>query len=427
MAAPIATHILPDTANISTWGRLFVGGLDVAGIAEEYGTPLFVYDEYHLRKRCQEAVSSFGTGVAYASKAFLCAAMAKLAYEEGMHIDVASSGEAYVALRAGVPAEMLVFHGSNKSTAELTYALEQKFGRIVVDSFDELERLRRLANYGHARPKVLLRLTPGVEAHAHEYISTGQEDSKFGFSIKSGAALEAVVQCRAETSGVELMGVHAHVGSSVTAIESFEKVVAVMASFFVPLGLPELVVGGGLAAPYMNDDVNVSIRDWAAAVKSTATKVGVSSSVLVSAEPGRAIAANAGMTLYRVGTIKELPEVRTYLSVDGGMSDNIRPAMYGAQYEAFLPRAADAERTRAVRIVGKHCESGDIIVRDAWLPEDTVVGDVLCTPVTGAYGYAMASNYNKLPRPAVVFVNDGRTQLVVRRESYEDLLRNDIF
>jgi diaminopimelate decarboxylase len=427
VAAPIATHLLPDTANISQWGRLFVGGLDVAGMAEEYGTPLFVYDEFHLRKRCQEAVSSFGTGVAYASKAFLCAAMAKLAYEEGMHIDVASAGEAYVALRAGVPAEWLVFHGNNKSTAELTYALEQKFGRIVVDSFDELERLQRLANFGHQKPKVLLRLTPGVEAHAHEYISTGQEDSKFGFSIKSGAAMEAVVKCRASTSGVELVGVHAHVGSSVTVIESFEKVVATMAAFFVPLGLPELVIGGGLAAPYMNHDEKVSIRDWAAAVQSAAVSAGVSNSVVLSAEPGRAIVANAGMTLYRVGTIKELPDVRTYLSVDGGMSDNIRPALYGAEYEAFLPRRADAERDRLVRIVGKHCESGDIISREAWVPDDTAVGDVLCTPVTGAYGHVMASNYNKLPRPAVIFVNDGRTQLVVRRESYEDLLRNDVF
>jgi diaminopimelate decarboxylase len=427
VAAPIATHLLPDTANISMWGRLFIGGLDVNDIAEEYGTPLFLYDEFHLRKRCQEAVSSFGTGVAYASKAFLCAAMAKLAFEEGMHIDVASAGEAYVAMRAGVPAEWLVFHGNNKSTAELTYALEQQFGRIVVDSFDELDRLQRLSNYGHKKPKVLLRLTPGVEAHAHEYISTGQEDSKFGFSIKSGAAMEAVIKCRDEASGVELVGLHAHVGSNVTVIESFEKVVAVLAAFFVPLGLRELVVGGGLATPYVNSDPAISIRDWAAAVKSAAAAAGVSSSVILSAEPGRAIVANAGITLYRVGTIKELPDVRTYLSIDGGMSDNIRPSLYGAEYEAFLPRRSDAERTRNVRIVGKHCESGDIISREAWLPDDVAVGDILCTPVTGAYGHVMASNYNKLPRPAVVFVNDGRTQLVVRRESYEDLLRNDVF
>jgi diaminopimelate decarboxylase len=332
-----------------------------------------------------------------------------------------------VALRAGVPADRLVFHGNNKSTAELTYALERNLGRIVVDSLDELERLKRLANFGHQKPKILLRLNPGVEAHTHEFLSTGIEDTKFGFSIASGAAMDAVIRSRAADSGVELVGVHAHVGSSVTVMESFEKIVEVLAAFFIPLGLPQLVIGGGLAAPYVADDLPTAIADWADAVKNAARKAGIPESVTLSAEPGRSIVANAGVTLYRVGTIKELPEIRTYLSVDGGMSDNIRPALYNAPYEAFLPRAVSAERTRPVRIVGKHCESGDIIIRDAWVPEDTEIGDILCTPVTGAYGYSMASNYNKLPRPAVVFVHEARHRLVVRRESYEDLLRNDIF
>ncbi len=428
MAGPIGTHLLPSTAEFATdTGRLLIGGLDVCALAEEHGTPLFLYDEYHLRRRCQDAVFTFGHGVAYASKAFLCAAMAQLANEEGMHLDVASAGEAFVALRAGVPPERMVFHGNNKSTAELTYALEHKIGRIVVDSFDELERLRRLANFGHDKPKVLLRLTPGVEAHSHEFISTGHEDVKFGFSIKSGAAMEAVLRCRQADSGIDLVGLHAHVGSQVFSTDSYEKIVEILAAFFNPLGLPELVIGGGLGVAYLNDESAPSIGEWGAGVKAAAARFGVSSAVRLSAEPGRAIVATGGLTLYRVGTIKDLPDIRTYVSVDGGMSDNPRPALYDAGYEAFLPRAAAAERPKPVRIVGKHCETGDILVRAAWVPDDIRVGDILCTPVTGAYGYAMASNYNKLPRPAVVFVNAGRSRVVVRRESYEDLLRNDIF
>ncbi len=425
MAEPIAHHLLPLTTSFSDDGSAIVGGRDLVGLAEEFGTPLFVYDEYHLRRRCQDAVWAFGHGVAYASKAFLCAAMAKLAHDEGMHLDVATAGEAFVALRAGVPASRLVLHGNNKSMAELSYALERGIGRIVVDSFDELDRLRRLAGFGHPRPKVLLRLTPGVEAHTHEFIATGHEDVKFGFSIASGAAAEAVTMCRSEGSGVELVGVHAHVGSQVMAIESFEKVVQAMAPFFVPLGLPELVVGGGLAVPYLQDESAPSISDWGHAIKFAAREAGVPNGVRVSGEPGRSIAATAGLTLYRVGTIKDLPDIRTYVSVDGGMSDNPRPALYGAGYEAFLPRNSLAERTMPIRLVGKHCETGDILIPEAWVPGDLTLGDILCTPVTGAYGHSMASNYNKVPRPAVVFVNDGKARVVVRRETYEDLLRFD--
>ena len=425
MAEPIAHHLLPITTSFSEDGSAIVGGRDLVGLAEEFGTPLFVYDEYHLRRRCQDAVWAFGHGVAYASKAFLCAAMAKLAHDEGMHIDVATAGEAFVALRAGVPANRLVLHGNNKSMAELSYALERGIGRIVVDSFDELDRLRRLAGFGHPRPKVLLRLTPGVEAHTHEFIATGHEDVKFGFSIASGAAAEAVTICRSEGSGVELVGVHAHVGSQVTALDSFEKVVQALAGFFTPLGLPELVVGGGLGVAYLQDETAPSISDWGHAIKFAAREAGVPNGVRVTGEPGRSIAATAGLTLYRVGTIKDLPDIRTYVSVDGGMSDNPRPALYGAGYEAFLPRASFAERTMPIRLVGKHCETGDILIPEAWVPGDLTLGDILCTPVTGAYGHSMASNYNKVPRPAVVFVNDGKARVVVRRETYEDLLRFD--
>ncbi len=426
MAPPISFNLLPNSTTINEDGRTFVGGLDLVGLAEEYGTPLYLYDEQHLRQRCRDAVWAFGAGVSYAAKAFLCMAMAKLAHEEGMHIDVASAGEAFVALRAGVPAEHLVLHGNNKSTAELTYALERGIGRIVVDSFDELERLQRLAGFGHPKPKVLLRLTPGVDAHTHEFIATGHEDVKFGFSIASGAALQAVTKSRSNDSGVELVGLHAHVGSQVLAVDSFTKIVEKLATFFIPLGLPELVIGGGLGVPYVWEESAPTIGLWGSIIRDAASAAGISSSVRITAEPGRAIVATAGLTLYRVGTIKDLPDIRTYLSVDGGMSDNPRPIMYDARYEAFLPRAGNAERTRPVRVVGKHCESGDFLIKDAWLPEDVKVGDVLAIPVTGAYHHSLSSNYNKITKPAVVFVNEGSSRVVLRRETYEDLLRFDV-
>jgi diaminopimelate decarboxylase len=426
VSGPISTKLLPSTTTFDDDGRAYIGGVSLESLAEQHGTPLFVYDEEHLRQKCRDALWAFGTGVSYASKAFSCMAMAKLANEEGMHIDVATSGEAFVALRAGVPPEDLVLHGNNKSTAELNYALEQRIGRIVVDSFDELERLRRLNGFGHAKPKILLRLTPGVEAHTHVYIATGGEDSKFGFSIASGAALEAVIQCRSEGSGVELVGLHCHVGSQVTAIDSFRNIVEVMTAFFKPLGLPELVIGGGLGVAYTENDEELTMAEWGAVVRETAQAAGLARAVRIGAEPGRAIVASAAVTLYRVGTIKDLPNIRTYVSVDGGMSDNPRPMMYDAVYEAFLPRAATAERDRTVKIVGKHCESGDFLVQYAAVPEDLAVGDILAIPVTGAYGYSMASNYNKVTRPAVVFVSNGKSRVVVRRETYEDLMRLDV-
>ncbi len=426
MSGPISTSLLPQTTTFDDDGRAYIGGMSLESLAEQHGTPLFVYDEEHLRQKCRDALWAFGTGVSYASKAFSCMAMAKLANDEGMHIDVATSGEAFVALRAGVPAEDLVLHGNNKSTAELTYALERGIGRIVVDSLDELERLRRLSGFGYNKPKVLLRLTPGVEAHTHTYIATGGEDSKFGFSIASGAAMDAVIQCRSEGSGVELVGLHCHVGSQVTAIDSFRNIVEVMAAFFKPLGLPELVIGGGLGVAYTEGESEVTMAEWGAAVRETAQAAGLARSVRIGAEPGRSIVASAAVTLYRVGTIKDLPDIRTYVSVDGGMSDNPRPMMYGAEYEAFLPRAATADRRKTVKIVGKHCESGDFLINYAALPEDLAVGDILAIPVTGAYGYSMASNYNKVTKPAVVFVSNGKSRVVVRRETYEDLMRLDV-
>ncbi|HLX88420.1 MAG TPA: diaminopimelate decarboxylase [Acidimicrobiales bacterium] len=427
-SGPLDLSLLPDSAEVGATGRLSVSGLDLVDLADRFGTPLFVYDEAHLRERCRQALSAWGDGVAYATKAFLCRAMAQLAHAEGMCLDVSTGGELHVALAAGVPAERLVLHGNNKSTEELTGAIGQGVGRIVVDSFDEIARLARLlAPGGDAaghRARVLVRVTPGVEAHTHEFVRTGQDDTKFGFGLASGAASEAVDRLRS-VDGVELVGVHAHIGSQVFRADSFAEEARILGRFFAPLGLPELCVGGGLGVAYVAGEKAPTMAEWAGAVRSACDEVGVPAGTRISAEPGRAIVATAGITLYRVGTIKELPGLRTYIAVDGGMSDNPRPVLYGSGYEAFLPGDVLADRPRAVRVVGKHCESGDLLVADARVPAAVAVGDVLATPVTGAYGYSMASNYNKVPRPAVVFVAGGDARLVVRRETLDDLLRLD--
>ncbi len=293
----------------------------------------------------------------------------------------------------------------------------------MVDSFDELDRLDALHQAGLPAPRVQLRITPGIHAHTHEYVQTGQEDSKFGFGIGSGAAAAAVDRAIASES-VQLIGLHAHIGSNVFAVESFAKAASAMAEIAGPLGLPELTLGGGLGAAYVEGEEAPTISQWAEAVRGAVADAGLDVRVLV--EPGRAVVASAAVTLYTVGTVKEVPGIRTYVAVDGGMSDNPRPVLYGSGYEAFLPSAPTAERPRRVRIVGKHCESGDVLVHEADVPADLAVGDVLATPVTGAYGHAMGSNYNKVPRPAVVFVRDGAARPVVRRETYDDLLRCDI-
>jgi diaminopimelate decarboxylase len=421
---PIDDALLPMSAERRDDGHLVVGGVDLLSLADEFGTPLFVYDEAHLRARCADAVAAWGDGVAYATKAFLCTAMARLATEEGMALDVSTGGELHVALAAGVDPARLVLHGNNKSGAELARALEAGVGRIVVDSFDEMERLAKLTAVSDRRPAVLVRVTPGIEAHTHEFVRTGQEDSKFGFGLASGAATEAVARLSA-MPGVELVGIHAHIGSQVFRVASFAEEVGVLAGFFTPLGLPELCVGGGLGVAYVSGEQAPTMAEWAATVRDACRAAGIPQGTRVSAEPGRAVVATAAMTLYRVGTVKELPGLRTYVAVDGGMSDNPRPVLYGSGYEAFLPRAVDAPRPRAVSLVGKHCESGDIVVADARVPADLAVDDIVATPVTGAYGYSMASNYNKVPRPAVVFVAGGRARVVVRRETEEDLVRLD--
>jgi len=416
-------HLLPDTAAVER-DQLCIGGVPVADLAAAHGTPLFVYDEVHLRRRCREAVDAFGHQQAvYATKAFLCRAMARLAYEEGMLLDVASGGELHVALAAGVPADALTFHGNNKSLDELRAALTAGVRYVVVDCVEELDRLERLHAEGLPAPAVVIRVTPGVHAHTHQYIATGQDDSKFGFNLANGDAAAAVERAR-RSPAVELVGLHSHIGSNVFAVDSFARAAEVMARFAAPLDLPELVLGGGLGVAYVGGEEAPTITEWGRVVRDACTSMGVTSRVSV--EPGRAIVAAAAVTVYTVGAVKRIPGVRTYVAVDGGMSDNPRPVLYGSGYEAFDPQRVTAPRPASARLVGKHCESGDVLVFDAALPDGVAAGQLLATPVTGAYGHSMASNYNKLARPPVVFVRDGEARVVVRRETNEDLLRCDV-
>jgi len=301
--------------------------------------------------------------------------------------------------------------------------MEAGVRHIVVDSFHEIDRIEALHAAGLPRPKVLARITPGVHAHTHEFIATGQDDSKFGFNLGNGDATSAVERLRS-SSAVELVGVHCHIGSNVFEASSFARAAEVMAAFANPLGLPELVLGGGLGVAYVEGEEAPTIRQWGNVLLDACSALGVSSAVSV--EPGRSIVATAGITVYEVGTIKHIPGVRTYVSVDGGMSDNPRPVLYGSGYEAFLPRDVSAPRPERARLVGKHCESGDVLIFDAALPEGVRVGDLLATPVTGAYGYTMASNYNRLTRPPVVFAHQGRHRAVVRRETFDDLVRCEV-
>lgn len=416
-------HLLPENSAVDSDGRLSIAGCDVVDLAAEYGTPLFVYDEDHIRSRCREAVAAFPDGAAYATKAFLCTAMARLAAEEGMDLDVSTGGEIHVALVAGVPAERLVFHGNNKSTRELATAVEAGVGRIVIDSMTEIDKLEGVLHQRGASAKVMLRVNPGIEAHTHEFLRTGATDSKFGVSIAGGVAAGAVARIEASPL-MTLIGLHAHVGSQVFDVSSFSKAVDVVAEFARDVDVEELSIGGGLGVPYVEGEDAPTIAEWGETIQAAARSAGICQSV--TAEPGRAIVAQSAVTLYTAGTIKEIPEVRTYVSVDGGMSDNPRPVLYGSGYEVFLPRATTANREKEIRLVGKHCESGDVIVWEGTVPSDLEMGDILATPVTGAYGHSMGSNYNMVLRPPVVFVKDGEARQVVRRETYEDLMARDL-
>lgn len=426
------------TQAIDAEGHLTIGGVRAADLAQRFGTPLYVFDEALIRRNCQAYMEAFRTRwpdfvVAYASKAFLCTAMAALAHQEGLYLDVVSGGELTTALTAGVPAEHLIFHGNNKSPAELDLALEAGAGRIVVDSLAELELLAGLAAQKGVRPRIAFRITPGVEAHTHHYISTGQLDSKFGISIAGGAALAAVRQALA-TPAVELTGLHCHIGSQIFDLTGYQAAAERMVDFMAEVRqetgwtCPELNMGGGLGIRYTAEDTPTTPEKLVAllteTVRARAEAHGLPLPRLI-VEPGRSIVAEAGTTLYTVGTIKEIPGVRTYLAVDGGMGDNPRPALYQAKYEAVVANKAAKDRTRVVSVAGRACESGDMLIWDLPVAGSVGRGDILAVFATGAYNYSMASHYNRFPKPAVVFVRDGQADLVVARETWEDLMRYD--
>lgn len=419
---PILASLFPDTATLHDSG-VSVGGVELRDLAVSYGTPLFVYDEETLRARCREAASAFDDGVAFASKAFLCGAMARLAHEEGLCVDVATGGELDIVVRSGVPAGRVIMHGNNKSNEEIVSAIKVGVHRLVVDNFSEIERLRD--GVTPSTPlNVLVRVTPGVEAHTHEYVRTGQEDTKFGFSVASGDARRAISMLR-EIPGLTLHGVHAHIGSQIFEVEGFCESMRILVDFTRDDDFDEICVGGGLGVAYVAGESAPSIKEWAVAARDVARESGLRAEVRILAEPGRAIVAQAGVTLYSVGVVKSVTQ-RTYMAVDGGMSDNPRPVLYGSGYEAFDIDRPLSARPQRVRLVGKHCESGDVLIDEAFLPSETGVGALVATPVTGAYGYSMASNYNRVPRPAVVFVRNGHVREVLRRETMEDLARLEV-
>ncbi|MHB8379186.1 MAG: diaminopimelate decarboxylase [Acidimicrobiales bacterium] len=419
---PILATLFPDTAKLRD-GGVSVGGVDLRDLATTFRTPLFVYDEETLRARCREAARAFDDGVAFASKSFLCGAMARLAHEEGLCVDVATGGELDIVLRSGVPGSRVIMHGNNKSREEIIRALAAGVHRLVVDNFDEIDQLRELVSVTSPL-NALVRVTPGVEAHTHEYVRTGQEDTKFGFSVSNGDARRAITLLKA-MPGLQLHGVHAHIGSQIFEVDGFRESMSVLGEFTRDDDFDELCVGGGLGVAYVAGEAAPSIEQWARSMRDAARDVGLRAELRLLAEPGRAIVAQAGLTIYSVGVVKPVTQ-RTYMAVDGGMSDNPRPVLYGSGYEAFDVDHPLAPRPQAVRLVGKHCESGDVLIDEAYVPAHTRAGSLVATPVTGAYGYSMASNYNRVPRPAVIFVRDGRAREVLRRETFDDLARLEV-
>ena len=430
----LAAAVWPATATRDESGALVLGGVDVRDLATEFGTPAYLLDEADFRSRCRDFVQAFaGADVHYAAKAFCSLTSLRWIGEEGLGLDVCSGGELAAALRAEVPPDRIAFHGNNKSVAELEQALDAGVGRIVVDSFAEIARLARLAEERGLRQAVLVRATVGVEAHTHEFIATAHEDQKFGFSVAGGDAFEA---CRRvlNHSSLDLVGVHSHIGSQIFDTSGFEvsahRAVALLARLREELGAtpPYLDLGGGFGIAYTAADTPMDVPALAASMRAIVARECAAAGLAeprLAVEPGRAIAGPASITLYEVGTVKDTPH-RRYVSVDGGMSDNIRTALYDAQYTCVLASRVSEVPPVLCRVVGKHCESGDIVVRDTWLPADLVPGDLLAVAATGAYCRSLASNYNHQPRPPVVAVGDGAARVVVRRETVEDLLRLDV-
>lgn len=446
----LAPSVWPRHAARGESGALEVAGVDVRDLAEQFGTPLFVVDEDDFRSRAAEFAAAFGAAsVHYAAKAFLSVEVARWVAQEGLSLDVASGGELAVALRAGFPAERIAVHGNNKSTEELTAAVEAGVGRVVLDSFHEIARLDAIATDRGVVTPVMIRLTVGVEAHTHEFIATAHEDQKFGFSIAGGEASAAAEAARRvlRSPGLSLVGLHSHIGSQIFDTEGFEvaahRVVRFLAALHKEHGgdaltaLTTLDLGGGFGIAYRADETPLDVAELAEELRGIVKKECHAEELDVpeiAVEPGRAIAGPGTVTLYEVGTLKDVPlgssSGRRYVSVDGGMSDNIRTALYDAVYDCRLvSRSSERDGTgEAVlsRVVGKHCESGDIVVRDCWLPADLAPGDLLGVAATGAYCYSMASSYNRLPRPAVVAVRDGRARVLLRRETVEDQFRLEV-
>ncbi|WP_041432647.1 diaminopimelate decarboxylase [Syntrophothermus lipocalidus] len=428
---------LTGTMRINAQGHLEVGGIDVLDLVREFGTPLYVLDEEGFRANCRafrDAFAKYGHSlVIYASKTLSCLAACIIVEEEGLGLDVVSGGELYTALRASFPPERIFFHGNNKTLDELVMAVESRVGRVVVDNFYEIELLENVCERLGRTQNILLRITPGVEAHTHEYIKTGQIDSKFGFTLANGDALKAVdTVCR--TKNLRLMGLHCHIGSQIFEMDAYAHATEIMVDLLAEiknrfgLELEELNMGGGFGIYYHSGDEPRQPEEWAKAVMSTLrskTEANALRMPKVIVEPGRAIAGPAGITLYTLGSYKEIPGVRKYVAVDGGMTDNPRPALYGSKYEAVIANRADREPDELVSVAGRCCESGDMLIWDIKLSHPQP-GDILAVFATGAYNYSMSSNYNRVGRPAMVLVRDGQADLIVKRESYEDLIRNDV-
>ncbi len=424
---------------VNEQGHLTVGGMDTVELAKEYGTPLYIMDEGLIREHCRSFKESMdkyygGQGlVCYASKAFCCKAMCRIMLEEGLGLDVVSEGELYTALSVGFPPEKLCFHGNNKTDHELSYALENGVGRIIVDNIYELERLDRLAEKTGRTANIMYRIKPGIDAHTHNFIMTGQIDSKFGFALETGEAYEAVKKA-IECSHINLVGLHCHIGSQIFDIDPFVKAAEVMLTFIAKIKnelgfeVKELNLGGGFGIRYTEEDAPVGYDKYMEKVSEKVKEVCAEKNVklpFILIEPGRSIAAPAGITLYTVGGRKEIPNIRTYVSVDGGMGDNPRYALYQSKYDVEVANKANLPKTETVTVAGKCCETGDLIGEG--MPIQPVEpGDILAVLATGAYNYSMSSNYNRIPKPPVVMIRDGKSRVVVKRETFEDIVRNDI-
>ncbi|TCP31720.1 diaminopimelate decarboxylase [Scopulibacillus darangshiensis] len=427
------------TQCINQKGHLTIGGVDTVDLAKKYGTPLFVYDTALIREKAEAFKKAFETyphikwQVAYASKAFSSVAMVQLIHQLDLSLDVVSGGELFTAVKAGFPAERIHFHGNNKTEEELIFALDEQIGMIIVDNFYEIQLLEKLCMERGRTIDILLRLTPGIEAHTHDYIMTGQEDSKFGFNLGDHSIDEAI-QLTSASNYLKLNGLHCHIGSQIFETDGFELAIKRIYQYienwsekydFEPRVLN---VGGGFGIKYSKDDQPIPLKRYIDVIVNTITNESEAKGCAIPeiwVEPGRAIVGEAGTTLYSIGAYKDIPNVKKYLAVDGGMTDNLRPSLYQAKYDAVVANRANEELEETVTVAGKCCESGDILIQDAQLSK-SVSGDILAVFCTGAYGYSMANHYNRLPKPAVVFVEEGDAQLTMRRETYEDLVRQDI-